>query len=574
MKIETEMLKQKTFSTIQSRERSQLWRAPWLPVLGAAVLATHFMLSTGAGPAVPNQKPGEAAVSLFETSDLCQSCHNGLVTSSGTDVSIGVDWRSSMMANAARDPYWQAAVRRETIDHPPATAAIERECSTCHMPMAHYQALAAGAEPEIFAFLPVTAPHLATGRNALLAADGVGCVTCHQITPENLGARESFVGKFSIDMESQAGLRKIFGPFDVDRGRQRIMHSASGFIPEKGSHIQESALCASCHTLITHALDENHEVVGELPEQVPYLEWLHSDYAKRRSCQSCHMPVVEEEVAVSSVWGKPRANVNRHAFRGGNFLIPRIFSRFGADLGVTAPTADLQASVSRTLEHLQTSAAKVHIDRVTISETGMTVEVDVINYAGHKLPTAYPSRRTWLHFKVVDRFGTVVFESGAMRPDGSIEGNENDMIGDTYEPHHTTVTRPDEVQVYEAIMVDPQGRVTTGLTSGLRFVKDNRILPRGFDKATADEEIAVRGLALEDSDFQAASDRLKYAVGLDPMAGPFEIVVELWYQPVGYRWAQNLRDYDAMETQRFADYFDSMAQASAVMLAKTVRSEG
>ena len=23
-----------------------------------------------------------------------------------------------MMANAARDPYWQATVRRETIDHP------------------------------------------------------------------------------------------------------------------------------------------------------------------------------------------------------------------------------------------------------------------------------------------------------------------------------------------------------------------------------------------------------------------------------------------------------------------------
>ena len=43
---------------------------------------------------------------LFVTSDRCLACHNGLVTPTGEDVSIGVGWRPSMMANAARDPYW------------------------------------------------------------------------------------------------------------------------------------------------------------------------------------------------------------------------------------------------------------------------------------------------------------------------------------------------------------------------------------------------------------------------------------------------------------------------------------
>ena len=50
------------------------------------------------------------------------------------------DWRSTMMANAARDPYWQASVRREILDHPKLTAAIEDKCATCHMPMARYLA--------------------------------------------------------------------------------------------------------------------------------------------------------------------------------------------------------------------------------------------------------------------------------------------------------------------------------------------------------------------------------------------------------------------------------------------------
>ena len=52
-------------------------------------------------------------------------------------------------------PYWQAAVRRETLDHPAAAAAIEDECAKCHMPMAHLTAHVAGGRGEIFAHLPV-----------------------------------------------------------------------------------------------------------------------------------------------------------------------------------------------------------------------------------------------------------------------------------------------------------------------------------------------------------------------------------------------------------------------------------
>src|SRR3954470_5839646 len=76
----------------------------------------------------------------FETSDRCIACHNNLKTPSGKDVSIGFDWRASIMANAARDPYWQASVRREDIDHPESKAMIEDECSTCHMPIARFEA--------------------------------------------------------------------------------------------------------------------------------------------------------------------------------------------------------------------------------------------------------------------------------------------------------------------------------------------------------------------------------------------------------------------------------------------------
>src|ERR1700676_3880312 len=93
-------------------------------------------------------------VQHFQTSDRCIACHNGMVTPSGEEISIGIDWRASMMANSARDPYWQASVRREITDHPSARAAIEDGCADCHMPMARTEAKLRGETGTVFAHLP------------------------------------------------------------------------------------------------------------------------------------------------------------------------------------------------------------------------------------------------------------------------------------------------------------------------------------------------------------------------------------------------------------------------------------
>src|SRR5688572_23448645 len=112
------------------------------------------------------------AHSLFQTGDGCMACHNGLVTPSGEDVSIGFDWRASMMANSSRDPYWQASVRREIMDHPRAREDIEDECAKCHMPMARFEAKTSGRKGTVFAHLPLRTDAVRSDR---LAADGVSC---------------------------------------------------------------------------------------------------------------------------------------------------------------------------------------------------------------------------------------------------------------------------------------------------------------------------------------------------------------------------------------------------------------
>src|SRR5205085_4830036 len=141
---------------------------------------------------------------LFQTSDRCFACHNGLSTAGGEDISIGLSWRPTMMANSARDPYWQAGVRRESIDHAESKAVIEDECSKCHMPMQRSQANYEGKKGEVFSRLNFGSDD----RMDRLAQDGVSCSLCHQIQKDKLGTRDSLVGGFVIDTMKSRGERE------------------------------------------------------------------------------------------------------------------------------------------------------------------------------------------------------------------------------------------------------------------------------------------------------------------------------------------------------------------------------
>jgi hypothetical protein len=196
------------------------------------------------------------------------------------------------------------------------------------------------------------------------------------------------------------------------------------------------------------------------------------------------------------------------------------------------------------------------------------LDVSVTSTTGHKLPTGYPSRRVWLHLTLRDAAGRMVFESGAVDARGAIAGNDNDVDAARVEPHYDEITRPDQVQIYESVMADRSGQPTTGLLFGVTFLKDNRLLPRGFDKATAADDVAVRGGAATDSTFAGGGDRIRYAIDTGAAAGPFTAEVELRYQPIAYRWARNLASYDAAETRRFVSFYDAMAGASSVVLAR------
>jgi len=546
-------------------------RAPLLAVAAAAWLTIAAASASGGGGGAA--APPRSAPHWFTTADDCLACHNGLRTAQGEDVSIGAGWRASMMANSSRDPYWQAAVRRETLDHPAAAATIQDECAICHMPMARTEARARGGQGRVFAHLPVADR---SDRDDRLAHDGVSCTICHQITAEGLGTPASFTGGYIVDAarplgasRDPAGARAIFGPFDVDSGLSVLMHSATRFRPAESAHVRQSELCATCHTLFTTALGPGGEAIGELPEQMPYLEWRHSAFSvEARSCQACHMRPVAGEMPVSSVLGQPRHGLARHNFIGGNAFMLRMLDRYRSELGVDALPAEVAEGVHQTVGNLRDETAAVAIERADTAAGTLDFDVVVRNLTGHKLPTGYPSRRAWLHVTVRDRSGAAVFESGGLEASGSIAGNASDTDPAAFEPHYRRIDRADQVQIYESMMVDASGTPTTGLLTAVRYVKDNRLLPRGFDKTTAAHEIAVVGDAAADEDFGGGSDRVRYSVGLTGRDGPMRIEVELRFQTIGFRWAQNLKRYDAPEPRRFVGYYDAMADSSSELLAR------
>ena len=539
-----------------------------LPLASAIWLIAFF----NAAPGAQQTRPVAATPhpeSLFTPSENCVACHNVLTTPSGEDVSIGATWRSTMMANSGRDPYWQAAVRRETIDHPMQADDIQAECAACHMPMLQKVSKAAGRRTDVFAQLPINRKDDSALHK--LAADGVSCTVCHQISNEGLGTRDNFNANFTMRPTPADGNRVIFGPFQIDAGRKSIMRSVTGFQQMQATHIQESEVCATCHTLYTEVRTQTGQVVGAFPEQMNFQEWQHSSYSQgqnAQACQSCHMPEVKEKTRISSVLGDYREGLHRHLFVGGNAFVVRMLNRYREELGVTALPSELEATAKATIRQLQEDTATVSIARTELAGGTLSADVDVKNLAGHKFPTGYPARRTWLHFTVRDGDGRPVFESGAISSAGSIQGNDNDVDPLKYEPHYDRITTAEQVQIYEPILGDANNQPTTGLLFATHYLKDNRLLPRGFDKATADRDIGVYGEAAQDPNFTGDGDRVRYSVDVPAGAGPFLVEVELLYQPIGFRWAHNLEKYDAPEPKRFVNYYNAAASTSWVVVAK------
>ena len=493
--------------------------------------------------------------SHFSGSGNCATCHDGLTDTSGDDVSIVKDWGASMMANATKDPFWRAKVATELERNPALSTLINDTCSECHAPMAHFEITEVQKE-EITLFgtggiLDPGHPLHDAGMN------GVSCTLCHQIEDDaTLGTPAGASGHYEIN-----DTKTIYGQYSNITAQPMI--NITGYTPQYSAHISDSAVCATCHDLKTPFVDAAGVVASTtpdtaFPEQMAYTEWQNSIFddggSNPQSCQDCHMPKTTSKVSTRPQTLATKDGFARHELVGANTTMLTLLKNNAAQLDVTS--SDLDQSISRAREMLQSSVTIAFVS-ASVNDGILEARVKMQNNSGHKTPTGYPSRRLWLNFKVTDSNNNVVFESGGINADGSITGADNDADSTVFEPHYNLITSADQVQIYEPVMGNTDSNITYTLLRGAQYLKDNRLTPKGFDKLAVPDDVAVRGLAFDDADFNLGSDEITYRIPVT-VTGDLNVSVSLNYQTIAFGFLQDLyRDGHLEQVQTFKTLYDA-----------------
>ncbi len=426
---------------------------------------------------LPGTQPGELTLDL-RSPELCKNCHGVYA-----DYSANESWKGTMMANAARDPLFQAALTIANQDVPGSGDL----CIRCHAPRA-------------WLFGRSNPPRLSN-----LEPDdyeSVQCDFCHRLVPRDpllIGS-----GQYTV---ADDFIRR--GPLDDAESAHDWQYSP---------YHESSELCGLCH-------DVSNPAQGGFAIERTYTEWKNSDYSvEGRTCQSCHMPEHPGKVA-----GNPAARdriAHVHELAGGNAWMPLV-------LAGEFPELERQDAYERTAQNairMLQSSAELSIEAPDRVEPGRKLElsVRVENLTGHKLPTGYPEGRLcWLELEVRDEAGAVWLHSGAY--EGLMAEREEDAQLRTYE-----------------VKMAADGEEGFHFVLQNELLQDNRIPPRGF-RPTADTWPVGRSYPVvsedDDGPVLAHWDVAPYSVEVpEEVNGKVMITARLWYQTAAREYVEFLRD--------------------------------
>jgi hypothetical protein len=414
-----------------------------------------------------------------------------------------------------------------------------------------------------------------------LGRDGVSCATCHHVEVDpKAPIGDTFTGDFKVGAADA-----IHGPFE---GPQQVpMNHSLGANPVEYPLMRSSRVCGSCHSVVLPVFDGDKPWIRPgtpgkkkpeiIIEQATYPEWVFSDFRDGgptpRSCQSCHMatsypglpgtlstkiasiqeasnmPQTENRQPQSEIDLKPRSPFSRHALVGLNVFFNQFAQQFPDILGIRIQdpmlggrgVAPLTTSFNSMIQQADTGTARASVTRVRTAGDRLVAEVLVENLAGHKFPSGVGFRRAFLTFEVLDANGKDLWVSGRATPTGVLVGPEGRPIAgefmwqgecrpktaaeQTFQPHYQTITRQDQAQIYQELIRDPRGKLTTSFLSLAEVVKDNRLLPRGW---TPTVELARReGMGSA----KLSAEDLTRRVLPDLPDGHGGEVHDPWYQP-------------------------------------------
>ncbi len=475
-------------------------------------------------------QPHEGAI--MEDPDInCGGCHGNYDTA----IEPWFNWRGSMMAQAARDPFFFACLAVAEQDAP----SVGDICIRCHSPGGWQEGRSVD-----------------TSADLLNAKDrhGIHCDFCHRVVDHNYvedvsPAEDEAVLEEISPLPLQYGNGQFVNdPAPLRRGPYADADASHAFVE---SPIHRSAdLCGICHDVSNPVFtrigpldyaptpfDEEHpdmDVRDMFPIERTFSEWSRSEYATSgvyapqfagdkpdgivSTCQDCHMKDVTGKGCNEP--GVPtRSDLGWHDFMGGNTFVPDIIADYFPD---EVDVTQLEAARARA-ESMLSLAATLEL---TAESYGLTVRVT--NETGHKLPSGYPEgRRIWLHVAAYNEADELVFESGA------------------YDFATGQLAYDDQVKIYEIHPgLSPALAGALGLQAGKSFhfvlndtvYSDNRIPPRGFtNSALLDVQSPVVDYVYLDGQYW---DETSYTLP----ASAHEATVTLYYQATSKEYVEFLRD--------------------------------
>ncbi|MBI1287803.1 MAG: T9SS type A sorting domain-containing protein [Flavobacteriales bacterium] len=502
----------------------------------------------------------------FKGSGNCDGCHgmdetmHANVNEMGHDISPVSMWRGTMMANSAKDPFWRAKVSHEVTVNPQHQEALEDKCTSCHAPLGRYSY-------QEFNLGPYGIADLETDS---LGLDGVSCLACHKQSSHQLGSLNS--GNLNFAPQPLA-----YGPFE--KPFEPPMQDLVGLLPVYSSHILDGGLCAGCHTLLTESVDLDGNFTGQtFIEQATYHEWLNSSYndgqANATTCQGCHMPTVAEEVVISANYAElfGRSPFSKHELVGGNSFMLKLMKQNAGVLSIAASDDIMDSTIARTEHKLQHQTMNLDLQFNTFDHDTGYFEVRLENLAGHKFPSGYPSRRAYIEFLVVKENEDTLFQSGVLQPDYEVFGQNA-----TYEPHYNVITDEQQVQIYEMVMGDVNGDVTTVLERAYSTIKDNRLVPIGFTTShSVYDTTAVYGTVLNDTDFNfdgfegSGTDVVRYHVPLNGYNGSIRVSAKVFYQSAPPKWMQEMFAVSTPTIDAFENMYSNADRMPVLVAADSI----
>ncbi|GJM09136.1 MAG: cytochrome c [Lysobacteraceae bacterium] len=503
----------------------------------------------------------------------CSDCHSidAFPVERGEEFSPQDTWRGSMMANAARDPLFWAALDVANNDMP----GVGDYCLRCHSPVGW---LNGRVSKDGFGGTVDGADgcELSGGLDELDDKSndfaGVTCHLCHRVDPTGPADEPFIIGNANLwlnddncpDGDGFGPCRKGPYTYSDDQPPHKWAYS---------SLHESSELCGGCHEvsspntsagIAVTLRDETGADTGlAMPNDRTYSEWKLSDFSEvvfsntfqdtpdrvtqTLQCQGCHMPDSEDENA-KACFGFPdfpdgfrQGNLPMHRFVGGNVWMTNIIKgQYGAALG-----REMQMENSaQWAEAMLQQAAELSIESVAYdSATGQgSLSVRVVNQSGHKLPSGYAEgRRMWIQVVVKDGNSDIVWQDGVFdEPTGDLATSGQTKI------YEALQGRWNLLGTNSCDVVDGDGNKQFHLVLNNCIAKDNRIPPYGF-RGGGNVEVAPVGYNYPTVPGQ--SDRLVHWDDTDygftiPAATvtPIEVEVSLNYQTSSKDYIEFLRN--------------------------------